>query len=90
MVRDSRWTAGLYELLAPLPGDYPGDFQHQALRLRWLPAYWGYNRESLIGYLEHALTGFYGTVTNPDGQPLDATITIPSHDRDRLACGYKP
>ncbi|HPW26768.1 MAG TPA: M14 family zinc carboxypeptidase, partial [Tenuifilaceae bacterium] len=47
-----------------------------------LPAYWGYNRESLIGYLEHALTGFYGTVTNTDGQPLDATITIPCHDRD--------
>ncbi len=47
-----------------------------------LPVYWGYNKESLIGYLERALTGFYGTVTNPDGQPLDATITIPGHDRD--------
>jgi hypothetical protein len=55
-----------------------------------LPAYWSYNQESLIGYLEHALTGFYGTVTNPDGEPLNATITIPSHDRDNSHVATNP
>ncbi|HPD94277.1 MAG TPA: M14 family zinc carboxypeptidase [Tenuifilaceae bacterium] len=46
-----------------------------------LPAHWNYNYRSLINFLENALTGFYGTVKNSNGEPLDATIYIVNHDK---------
>jgi hypothetical protein len=41
-----------------------------------LPNYWNYNYNSLLTYLENALYGLHGIVTNAYGQPLDATINI--------------
>lgn len=45
-----------------------------------LPAHWNYNYQSLLNYLENALYGIQGIVTNGSGTPLDATITIVGHD----------
>lgn len=47
-----------------------------------LPTYWNYNKQSLIDYMKEAIYGFNGTVTNPDGEPLDAKIEILGHDKD--------
>lgn len=47
-----------------------------------LPSYWNYNYRSFLNYLELALKGFNGTVKNSLGEPLDAKITILSHDKD--------
>lgn len=47
-----------------------------------LPSYWNYNKASMLNYIELALTGFNGTVKNPLGEPLDATITVLNHDKD--------
>ncbi len=48
-----------------------------------LPAHWGYNRISFIMYLENALFGIRGIVTNDaTGDPVDATVTVLSHDFD--------
>jgi hypothetical protein len=46
-----------------------------------LPRFWDYNREALIGYLEWALSGVRGVVTDGDGSPLAATIEVAGHDR---------
>ncbi len=45
-----------------------------------LPTFWNANREALLSYLENALTGLRGRVTDPWGQALAATITLPGHD----------
>jgi hypothetical protein len=48
-----------------------------------LPAHWDYNRISLLNYLENALYGIRGVVTDSvSGAPLPATITVLSHDID--------
>ncbi len=48
-----------------------------------LPAYWEYNRVSLMDYLKHALFGIRGVVTDVyTGLPLSATITVLDHDDD--------
>ncbi|HOP04033.1 MAG TPA: M14 family zinc carboxypeptidase [Tenuifilaceae bacterium] len=47
-----------------------------------LDAYWNYNKESLLTYLELIFKGFQGTVTNSNGEPLDAVITVEEHDKD--------
>ncbi len=47
-----------------------------------LPAYWNYNKRSLINYIKEAGYGFNGTVTNTNGDPLDAKIEITSLDKD--------
>jgi hypothetical protein len=47
-----------------------------------LIAHWNYNREAMLTYMELIFKGFYGTVTNTSGQPLNATITIVGHDKD--------
>lgn len=44
--------------------------------------YWGYNQEALMQYVENAYYGVRGIVTNTDGQPLDATVTVVGHDLD--------
>ena len=47
-----------------------------------LNAFWNYNSESLLTYLELVFKGFQGTVTNLQGEPLDAKITVANHDKD--------
>jgi len=47
-----------------------------------LPTYWNYNRDALLGYIEASLYGISGTVKNSTATPLNATITIASHDAD--------
>ncbi len=41
-----------------------------------LPSYWNYNYNAMLGYLENALYGLQGIVTDAYGNPLSATITI--------------
>ncbi len=48
-----------------------------------LSSLWNYNWRSLLGYLENALYGIRGKVTDINtGLPVPAKITIPGHDRD--------
>jgi len=48
-----------------------------------LNAYWGYNEEALMLYMEQALYGFHGVVTDGcSGDPVVAKIEILNHDRD--------
>ncbi len=47
-----------------------------------LVTYWNINQNSLLGFMEECLYGFYGTVKNVNTNPLDATVTIISHDED--------
>ncbi len=47
-----------------------------------LPNFWDYNKEAMLSYIEWLYTGIQGTVTNTQGDPLDATISIEGHDRD--------
>jgi hypothetical protein len=48
-----------------------------------LPAYWNYNRVSFLDYLENALYGIRGIVTDAvTGLPVSAKITVASHDFD--------
>ncbi len=47
-----------------------------------LPNFWNYNREAMLTYMELALTGISGIVTNNQGEPLLATVTIAGHDKD--------
>ncbi len=47
-----------------------------------LPDYWNYNYKSLLNYINQALYGVTGFVTNSLGNPLKATITIPNYDED--------
>jgi PKD repeat protein len=46
-----------------------------------LPNFWNYNKNSLFAFMNQCLYGIHGTVTDAaNGQPLEATITIESHD----------
>jgi murein tripeptide amidase MpaA len=48
-----------------------------------LDALWQYNWRSLLGYIENALYGIHGRVTdNTDGKPVRAMINISGHDKD--------
>lgn len=47
-----------------------------------LPDFWQANRRALIGYLEFALRGVRGVITDAAGAPLAATVTVLLHDRD--------
>jgi hypothetical protein len=47
-----------------------------------MPAYWDYNRRSLINYLEHAMYGIQGfVVDSATGMPLRASVEVLNHDR---------
>lgn len=49
----------------------------------YLPVLWEADRRSLIYYLENALSGIHGKVTDLDnGKPVPAKITITGHDHD--------
>jgi len=45
-----------------------------------LPNYWNYNKEAMLTYIENAKYGIRGMVSNTDGEPLDANITVVGHD----------
>jgi len=48
-----------------------------------LPAHWEYNKRSLLTYLECALYGIRGVVTDAiTGDPVDAVVTVVGHDID--------
>ncbi|MDP8233128.1 MAG: M14 family zinc carboxypeptidase [Candidatus Zophobacter franzmannii] len=45
-----------------------------------LDAYYGYNRQSLLNFLKEANYGIQGIITDIDGNPLEAEISINNHD----------
>lgn len=45
-----------------------------------LPTYWNYNKQSLLNYLENTLHGFRGVVTDANGNPIKAKVTVLNHD----------
>ena len=47
-----------------------------------LPDYWKYNRKSFINYMETVLKGVSGVVTNTEGNPVKAEISVLNHDAD--------
>jgi hypothetical protein len=44
--------------------------------------YWNYNKQSLFDYMEQSLFGIRGLVTDQNGNPLHAMITLEGHDSD--------
>ena len=49
----------------------------------YLPVLWEANRRSLLGYIENAIYGIHGTVTDLiTGKPVPASVTIEGHDTD--------
>jgi len=47
-----------------------------------LPDFWNYNKEAMLSFIENINQGVRGIVTNTDGEPLEATITVVGYDRD--------
>jgi len=47
-----------------------------------LNAHWNYNRDAFINYIKESLNGVRGVVTNENGEPLFATISVLNHDID--------
>lgn len=47
-----------------------------------LPSLWNWNKKSLINFMEEALYGIHGYVTDFAGNPLSAKITVLNHDAD--------
>lgn len=43
---------------------------------------WKYNKNAMLNFYAESLNGVRGTVTNAEGQPLAARITIDGHDKD--------
>lgn len=55
-----------------------------------MPNFWSYNYDALLSYLEQALLGIHGTVTDVYGNPLDAAITVVGHDNAVSVIGTDP
>jgi len=47
-----------------------------------LPDYWNFTKDSFLLYMGNALYGVRGVVTDENGNPLDALITVLNHDID--------
>ncbi|MDD4146935.1 MAG: M14 family zinc carboxypeptidase [Candidatus Cloacimonetes bacterium] len=47
-----------------------------------LDGYWDDNRQSILDFIAYAQNGIKGTVTDSDGSPLPATISIIGNDKD--------
>ena len=45
-----------------------------------LPNFWNYNKNAIFAYMRQCMYGIHGTVTDVNGEPLEATITITGHD----------
>ena len=43
---------------------------------------WKYNKNAMLNFYAESLNGVRGTVTNAEGQPLAARVTITGHDKD--------
>ena len=55
----------------------------QLLPAGQLPAYWGYNRQSFLQWIQQSLFGIRGIVTDAvSGLPVDAKIIVLNHDAD--------
>jgi len=55
-----------------------------------LPAYWKYNKNSLINYIKEAAFGINGFVTDTQGNPLSAKVEILQHDLDNSYVTTEP
>lgn len=55
-----------------------------------LPTFWNANRDALLTYLENALKGLRGRVTDPLGAPLSATVTVAGHDHTNSSVTTDP
>jgi hypothetical protein len=47
-----------------------------------LPSFWNYNRLALLGYMENCLYGIRGIVTDLNGNPVKAKVSIIGYDMD--------
>ncbi|MCF6241957.1 MAG: carboxypeptidase regulatory-like domain-containing protein [Bacteroidales bacterium] len=47
-----------------------------------LPAFWEYNYRSLLNYIDRVHFGIYGKITDTEGNPVRAKISIENHDAD--------
>ena len=45
-----------------------------------LPAYWEYNKRSLLNYIENTLYGVRGIITDTLGNPIKTLVTVKEHD----------
>jgi len=52
------------------------------LDVELLSNFWNYNREAMLSFIENVYYGIRGKVTDNQGNPLPATITILSYDQD--------
>jgi len=53
-----------------------------------LPSFWNYNKESIFLFMNQCLYGIHGVVTDSiTGEPLEATITVSSHDDQYATVG---
>lgn len=56
-----------------------------------LPDYWEYNYRSFLNYLEQAMFGVQGTITDSvSGDPIAATVYISNHDIDKSWVSSNP
>ncbi len=56
--------------------------QRKLLSSSDIPAYWGYNKNALINYMEESMFGLRGLVTDCNsGEALEAEVFIEDHDR---------
>ena len=63
----------------------------KSLDANLLPAYWNYNKASLINYMHQARYGIKGTVIDcKTGEPVEANIFIPNHDFDNSDVFSRP
>lgn len=55
----------------------------KAIAANDLPAYWDYNRQAMLNYLEQVTFGFRGKITDLDsGEPIQTKLEIDGHDID--------
>ncbi len=47
-----------------------------------LPAYWDYNKESILNYMEVCNGGIQGIIKDEDNNPIKAKVYISAHDKD--------
>ena len=71
------WNYGLTDCI---------DITAEISNIKWpnattLDSYWNQNRESILNYMEYALKGLHGLVTDSSGNPLDAAIVVSGNSR---------
>ncbi len=81
-----RVTGGRQDYMTYFKGGREATIELSSIKLlpaAQLPAHWNYNYRSFLNYLENALFGIRGIVTDAStGLPVDARITVLSHDAD--------